>query len=56
MPTGGVGIDDVAGFLDRGAAAVGLSVPLLGDSLLPRGDLVALAARARQAIVAVGSR
>jgi 2-dehydro-3-deoxyphosphogluconate aldolase/(4S)-4-hydroxy-2-oxoglutarate aldolase len=59
MPTGGVTIDQVADYLSRGAAAVGLSGPLLGDALLANGDLAGLASRARQAVAAasaVGTR
>lgn len=56
MPTGGVGIDEIDDYLDRGAAAVGLSGPLLGDALLPGGDLDALAERARRATAATSAR
>jgi 2-dehydro-3-deoxyphosphogluconate aldolase/(4S)-4-hydroxy-2-oxoglutarate aldolase len=56
MPTGGVAIDEIGHYLDRGAAAVGLSGPLLGDALLPGGDLTALADRARRAVAAASSR
>jgi 2-dehydro-3-deoxyphosphogluconate aldolase/(4S)-4-hydroxy-2-oxoglutarate aldolase len=56
MPTGGVAIDEIGHYLDRGAAAVGLSGPLLGDALLPGGDLAALADRARRAVAAASSR
>jgi 2-dehydro-3-deoxyphosphogluconate aldolase/(4S)-4-hydroxy-2-oxoglutarate aldolase len=45
IPTGGVGIDDVAGYLAAGAVAVGLGSPLFGDALTG-GDLGALADRA----------
>jgi 2-dehydro-3-deoxyphosphogluconate aldolase/(4S)-4-hydroxy-2-oxoglutarate aldolase len=45
IPTGGVGIDDVAGYLEAGAVAVGLGSPLFGDALTD-GDLGKLAARA----------
>ena len=44
--TGGVRLEDVVGYLDAGAAVVGLSRHLLGDSLEPDGDLTALGARA----------
>ncbi|GIG35541.1 bifunctional 4-hydroxy-2-oxoglutarate aldolase/2-dehydro-3-deoxy-phosphogluconate aldolase [Cellulomonas pakistanensis] len=50
MPTGGVAVDEVGAYLARGAAAVGLSGPLLGDALLPGGDLGALRDRARRAV------
>lgn len=56
MPTGGVGIHEIDDYLDRGAAAVGLSGPLLGDALLPGGDLDALAERARRATAATSAR
>jgi 2-dehydro-3-deoxyphosphogluconate aldolase/(4S)-4-hydroxy-2-oxoglutarate aldolase len=56
MPTGGVGIDEIDDYLGRGAAAVGLSGPLLGDALLPGGDLDALAERARRATAATSAR
>jgi 2-dehydro-3-deoxyphosphogluconate aldolase/(4S)-4-hydroxy-2-oxoglutarate aldolase len=56
MPTGGVAIDEIGGYLGRGAVAVGVSGPLLGDALLAGGDLSALADRARQAVAAVSSR
>ncbi len=56
MPTGGVGIDEIGQYLDRGAAAVGLSGPLLGDSLLPGGDFGGLADRARRAMKTIASR
>lgn len=55
MPTGGVGVDEIDDYLARGAAAVGLSGPLLGDALLPGGDLDALAERARRATGATGA-
>jgi 2-dehydro-3-deoxyphosphogluconate aldolase/(4S)-4-hydroxy-2-oxoglutarate aldolase len=52
IPTGGVGIDDVAGYIDAGAAAVGLGGPLFGDAL-DDGDLRALATRAGRLLRAV---
>jgi 2-dehydro-3-deoxyphosphogluconate aldolase/(4S)-4-hydroxy-2-oxoglutarate aldolase len=52
MPTGGIGIGDVAGWLTAGAAAVGLGSPLMGDAAAG-GSLVALADRARRAADAV---
>ncbi|MQA28076.1 MAG: bifunctional 4-hydroxy-2-oxoglutarate aldolase/2-dehydro-3-deoxy-phosphogluconate aldolase [Micromonosporaceae bacterium] len=57
LPTGGIGIDDVAAYLRAGAIGVGLGGPLLGDALaghgdLPGGDLAALAARAERAMAA----
>lgn len=56
MPTGGVAIDEIGRYLDVGAAAVGLSGPLLGDALLRGGDLAALAGLARQPVAAASSR
>ena len=56
MPTGGVELDEVSAYLDRGAVAVGLSGALMLDALAPGGDLVALAARAEQAMTAVRGR
>ncbi|WP_069385272.1 bifunctional 4-hydroxy-2-oxoglutarate aldolase/2-dehydro-3-deoxy-phosphogluconate aldolase [Cellulosimicrobium cellulans] len=56
MPTGGVAIDEIGAYLDRGAVVVGLSGPLLGDALLPGGDLTALADRARRAVDAAAGR
>jgi 2-dehydro-3-deoxyphosphogluconate aldolase / (4S)-4-hydroxy-2-oxoglutarate aldolase len=53
MPTGGVELGEVSAYLDKGAAAVGLSGPLLGDSLDGDGDLAALAARAGAVIDAI---
>jgi 2-dehydro-3-deoxyphosphogluconate aldolase/(4S)-4-hydroxy-2-oxoglutarate aldolase len=52
MPTGGIGIGDIAGWLTAGAAAVGLGGPLLGDAA-SGGSLIALADRARRAADAV---
>jgi len=49
MPTGGVGIADIAAYRDAGAIAVGLGSPLLGDALRG-GSLTALADRARAAL------
>jgi 2-dehydro-3-deoxyphosphogluconate aldolase/(4S)-4-hydroxy-2-oxoglutarate aldolase len=53
IPTGGVGIDDVPGYIEAGAVAVGLGSPLFGNSLAD-GDLDALADRARRLVSAVG--
>jgi 2-dehydro-3-deoxyphosphogluconate aldolase / (4S)-4-hydroxy-2-oxoglutarate aldolase len=52
VPTGGVGIDDVAGYLKAGAVAVGLGSPLFGDALAD-GDLGELASRAARLLRAV---
>lgn len=46
IPTGGVALDDIRGYLDAGAVGVGLGSPLLGDALTG-GSLDELAARAR---------
>lgn len=53
LPAGGIGVHEVGGYLERGAVAAGLSGQLLGDALLPGGDLEALAHRANQAVMAV---
>jgi 2-dehydro-3-deoxyphosphogluconate aldolase / (4S)-4-hydroxy-2-oxoglutarate aldolase len=45
IPTGGISIDDVAGYFEAGAVAVGLGSPLFGDALAD-GDLGKLADRA----------
>ena len=37
MPTGGVELDEVSAYLDKGAVAVGLSGSLIVDALLPGG-------------------
>jgi 2-dehydro-3-deoxyphosphogluconate aldolase/(4S)-4-hydroxy-2-oxoglutarate aldolase len=52
VPTGGVAIDDVAGYIAAGAKAIGVGGPLFGDAL-DGGDLDALAARARRFVGAV---
>lgn len=52
IPTGGVGIDDVPGYLAAGAVAVGLGSPLFGESLRD-GDLADLAERAKKLVAAV---
>ncbi len=56
MPTGGVQLDEVNAYLKRGAVAVGLSGPLMGDALDDDGDLAALDQTARGVIEAVGER
>jgi 2-dehydro-3-deoxyphosphogluconate aldolase/(4S)-4-hydroxy-2-oxoglutarate aldolase len=55
VPTGGVGLDDIAAYLAAGAVAVGIGAPLLGDAGDPGGDLGGLADRARRAVAAAGS-
>jgi 2-dehydro-3-deoxyphosphogluconate aldolase / (4S)-4-hydroxy-2-oxoglutarate aldolase len=52
VPTGGIAIDDVAGYIAAGAVAIGVGGPLFGDAL-DGGDLDALAARARRFLVVV---
>jgi 2-dehydro-3-deoxyphosphogluconate aldolase/(4S)-4-hydroxy-2-oxoglutarate aldolase len=47
IPTGGVGVEDVAAYLRAGAIAVGVGSPLFRD-VLDGGDLGALAHRARE--------
>ena len=53
VPTGGVSIEEVGAYLQRGAAAVGLSGPLTGDVLEPRGDWSKFAQRAARAVSAL---
>jgi 2-dehydro-3-deoxyphosphogluconate aldolase / (4S)-4-hydroxy-2-oxoglutarate aldolase len=53
VPTGGVAISDVAGFISAGATAVGLGGPLFANSLVD-GDCGALRERAAQAVEAIG--
>lgn len=51
VPVGGVGLDDVAPYLQAGALAVGVGSPLVGDA--PHGgDLGELAARAERFVLA----
>ncbi|MBC6445714.1 bifunctional 4-hydroxy-2-oxoglutarate aldolase/2-dehydro-3-deoxy-phosphogluconate aldolase [Actinokineospora xionganensis] len=45
VPTGGIGLDDAAAYLDAGARAVGIGAPLVGDAC-ETGDLGALRTRA----------
>ncbi len=45
VPTGGIGLDDAAAYLDAGARAVGIGAPLIGDAC-ETGDLDALRTRA----------
>jgi len=53
VPTGGVSVDDVAGYLRAGALAVGMGGPLLGRALEDDEDLARLGERARAALAAV---
>jgi 2-dehydro-3-deoxyphosphogluconate aldolase/(4S)-4-hydroxy-2-oxoglutarate aldolase len=55
VPTGGVDIASVGGWLAAGAVAVGMGGPLVGDALAPDGDLSALAERAAAALAAARS-
>ncbi|MEU4677635.1 bifunctional 4-hydroxy-2-oxoglutarate aldolase/2-dehydro-3-deoxy-phosphogluconate aldolase [Micromonospora sp. NPDC023737] len=52
VAVGGVGLDDVPGYLSVGAIAVGVGGPLVGDAA-SGGDLVALRERARTYLTAV---
>ncbi|MER7457895.1 bifunctional 4-hydroxy-2-oxoglutarate aldolase/2-dehydro-3-deoxy-phosphogluconate aldolase [Micromonospora sp. NPDC126480] len=52
VAVGGVGLDDVPGYLAAGAIAVGVGGPLVGDAA-SGGDLAALRARARTYLTAV---
>jgi 2-dehydro-3-deoxyphosphogluconate aldolase / (4S)-4-hydroxy-2-oxoglutarate aldolase len=51
VPTGGVGLEAIAAFLQAGAFAVALGSPLVGDAL-ETGELDDLAERARRAVAA----
>jgi 2-dehydro-3-deoxyphosphogluconate aldolase/(4S)-4-hydroxy-2-oxoglutarate aldolase len=53
VPTGGVGVGDIPGYLQAGAVAVGMGSPLIGRALQDDDDLAALAARASSALDAV---
>lgn len=53
MPTGGVTIEDVPRYLQAGAAIVGVSAHLIGDSLTPEGDLAGLKQRAQHLVTVV---
>jgi 2-dehydro-3-deoxyphosphogluconate aldolase/(4S)-4-hydroxy-2-oxoglutarate aldolase len=53
VPTGGVAMDDVPGYLAAGAVAVGMGGPLIGPALEDDEDLALLAERARAALAAV---
>lgn len=55
VPTGGIRIEDVPGYLQAGARAVGMGSPLLGDACAD-GDTAALAARAQRLVEIVGRR
>ena len=52
IPTGGVAVEDVPGYLQAGAVAVGMGGPLIGAAL-DGDDLDGLARRARAALDAV---
>ncbi len=49
VPTGGIRIEDVPGYLRAGARAVGMGSPLLGEACAD-GDTAALAARAERLV------
>jgi 2-dehydro-3-deoxyphosphogluconate aldolase/(4S)-4-hydroxy-2-oxoglutarate aldolase len=53
VPTGGVTVDDVPGYLRAGAVAVGMGSPLIGRALLDDAELAGLPGRARTALDAV---
>lgn len=55
VPTGGIGIEDVPGYLQAGARAVGMGSPLLGDACAD-GDTASLAARAGRLVEIAGRR
>lgn len=52
VPVGGIDAETAVSYLERGALAVGIGSPLLGDALAG-GDLDALRARARQLRAAI---
>jgi 2-dehydro-3-deoxyphosphogluconate aldolase/(4S)-4-hydroxy-2-oxoglutarate aldolase len=54
MPSGGVALDDIQGWVEAGAMAVSLGGPLVGDAFAG-GDLAALAERATRALRAVAT-
>ncbi len=54
VPTGGVAVEDVSGYLQAGAVAVGVGTPLLGDALTG-GDLAELRERCRRMLEAVAA-
>ena len=54
MPTGGIGIDNITGWLHAGAAAVGLGSPLIGAAAVDGVDR-GLVDRARRAVAAVAA-
>ncbi|WP_406144682.1 bifunctional 4-hydroxy-2-oxoglutarate aldolase/2-dehydro-3-deoxy-phosphogluconate aldolase [Streptomyces sp. NBC_01012] len=53
VPTGGIGVDDIAAYRGAGAVAVGVSSPLIGDAL-SGGSLTELHHRARRYVLASG--
>ncbi|MCW2740995.1 MAG: hypothetical protein JWR45_1417 [Blastococcus sp.] len=53
VPTGGVSVEDVPGYLQAGAVAVGMGGPLIGRALEDDEDLLRLGDRARAALAAV---
>lgn len=53
LPTGGVAVEDVPGYLAAGAVAVGMGGPLIGRALDEDEDLARLAERAGAALDAV---
>jgi 2-dehydro-3-deoxyphosphogluconate aldolase/(4S)-4-hydroxy-2-oxoglutarate aldolase len=55
VPTGGVDLDQITGYITAGAAAVGLGGPLIGDAL-DGGSLSALRDRAGSALAVVRGR
>ncbi|HEY5832696.1 bifunctional 4-hydroxy-2-oxoglutarate aldolase/2-dehydro-3-deoxy-phosphogluconate aldolase [Streptomyces sp.] len=54
VPTGGIGVDDVHGYIAAGAAAVGMGGPLLGNAL-DDGDMDGLRARASSVLARVAA-
>jgi 2-dehydro-3-deoxyphosphogluconate aldolase/(4S)-4-hydroxy-2-oxoglutarate aldolase len=55
VPTGGVGLDTAAGWLDAGAAAVGVGGGLLDPRAIAAGDFAAITAAATRLVAAVAA-
>jgi 2-dehydro-3-deoxyphosphogluconate aldolase/(4S)-4-hydroxy-2-oxoglutarate aldolase len=53
VPTGGVGLDNVAAFVESGATAVGVGSSLVDDDAVARGDFEQIEANARAFVDAV---
>jgi 2-dehydro-3-deoxyphosphogluconate aldolase/(4S)-4-hydroxy-2-oxoglutarate aldolase len=53
LPTGGVSVSDIPGYLRAGAIAVGMGSPLVGRALHDASELAGLKERATAALAAV---